>query len=263
MAKHDKITINDFGSQWTRFRNNTGFYASTEVLRNLLSPLMPPQSLKGKKVADVGAGTGRYTRMLHALGAQEIVALEPSQAFHVLQENVSDLKNVQCLKLTAQEIPALDFDFIFCAGVLQFIPDHITALMAIRQALNKDGKAFFWVYGRENNTAYLSLIKPLRFITTRLPSQALDRLASLLVLPASAYAVLSAFLNIPLADYMNNYFSKMNFLSRKMIIYDQLNPVFSRYFTRTELFQALEQAGFSDIHMHHHLNYSWSALCKT
>lgn len=258
----DFDTIEDFGRQWTKFRSNPGFYASSQVLQNLLEPLLPVENLEGKKIIDVGAGTGRYVRLLHAFHPEKILAVEPSDAFTVLKENVSDLDNVECRRIPAEDIPPMDFDLVFCVGVLQFIPDQISALKAMGRALNPDGQAFFWVYGRENNELYINIIRPVRQITSRLSHNFLDRLSDIMLIPVSVYSFFCRFLPLPLSTYIRKYFARMDTYSKKLIIYDQLNPVMARYYRKDELIQILESAGFADIRIKHHLGYSWSVLAR-
>ncbi|MEZ4528173.1 MAG: class I SAM-dependent methyltransferase [Desulfobacterales bacterium] len=255
-------TIADFGEQWTNYTENTGYYASAKALGDLLSPLMSLTEVRGKKIADVGAGTGRYTQMLHAAGAQQILAAEPSRAYEILLENTAGLDGVTCLNTGAEQTPPQDFDLIFCIGVLQFIPDPRSALMSMGRALSRSGRLFLWVYGAENNRLYLTFLHPLRQITRRLPHRALDMLSGAMEKAASLYALLCRCIRLPLADYMNNYYSGLNSYSRKLVIYDQLNPSSVKYYYKEELKKLLEECGFTDIRMHHRLNYSWSVLAR-
>ena len=138
-----------FGRQWTRYPENNGFYGSPESLESLLKPLLDPKDIANLRVADVGAGSGRYVRILHALGAKEILAVEPSEAIEVLRRNTADLPRVSCLQEKAERIPKGKFDLVLCVGVLQFIPDPLAALRAMGQSLGAGGRLFVWVYGKD------------------------------------------------------------------------------------------------------------------
>ena len=256
-------TIKDFGDQWQDFTRNTGYYASIDALRSLINPLLDIDDISDKYVADVGAGTGRYTRMLHQAGARGIFALEPSAAFEVLKKNTADLTGIEYSPKTAEEIPANGFDWIFCIGVLQFIPDPSEALIAMGKALAEKGKLFLWVYSEEKNGWYLSLVRPLRRLTSRLPHRIVKYLAALLLPPAEAYACLCrCFPRLPMAEYLTNYFLRVNRYSRRLIIHDQLNPGYAKYYRREELQALLESCGYTDIRLHHRLGYSWSVVAS-
>ena len=81
-------TVEDFGDQWTTYRDNSGYYGSIELFEDIVGPNCP--DLSGKRIADIGAGTGRITNMLIDVGAKEVVAIEPSKAIDVLKENTKN-----------------------------------------------------------------------------------------------------------------------------------------------------------------------------
>ena len=260
---HSADTIGDFGDQWQEFTRNTGYYASMDALRSLLDPLLDIEDVRGRNVADVGAGTGRYTRLFHQAGAGKILALEPSKAFEVLQKNTADLAGIEYCRKPAEEIPPRDFDWIFCIGVLQFIPDPAPALMAMGRALGRKGRLFLWVYSEEKNGVYLFLIRPLRRLTSRLPHRVVKYLAAGLLPPAEFYARLCRrFPRLPMSEYLTNYFLRVNRYSRRLIIHDQLNPGYAKYYRRDELKSLLETCGYTEITMHHRMGYSWSVVAR-
>ncbi len=262
MGKNRHDTIDDFGRQWTAFRENDGYYASLEVLDELFGPLLDKRAIEGKSIADVGAGTGRFVRMFAQLGASRIVALEPSEAVHVLKENLSDLKHVEIIQATADKLPALGFDYVFCIGVLQFILHPEPALRAMGRALGPNGKLFLWVYGREQTGIYLLLLRPLRLITTRLPHPILSAICNLLLIPTWLYGLLCRRFDLPFSRYMKEYFLKLDRYGKKLTIYDQLNPKSVKYYKREELLHLLEKCGFKDIRFHNRLGYSWSVTAR-
>ncbi len=255
-------TIDDFGKQWTRYTENRGYYGSRAALDSLFKPLLNVESIKGKRIADIGAGTGRYTRLFHGAGASTVLAVEPSQAFDILARNTAGLDGVDCLKERAEKIPPLGFDIIFCIGVLQFMPDPRPALIAMGRALGPGGKFFLWVYGRENNALYLALVRPFRILTSRLPGGFLSCLAQWLLPLADLYAFGCRFVRLPLTDYLINYFSKLDFYSRRLVVYDQLNPRLAKYYRRGELRDLVKTCGLVDVRMDDRLGYSWSAIAS-
>ena len=91
-AKNDDLTsqtIGDFGEQWTRYTDNPGYYGSTELLADIVEPLLPIGAIAGARVAEIGSGTGRIVNMMLDAGAAHVVALEPSDAMQVLRENTA------------------------------------------------------------------------------------------------------------------------------------------------------------------------------
>src|SRR3954471_10330854 len=83
----DQKTIADFGDQWTRYTDNSGYYGSPALFADICEPLLSIDDVRGKIVADVGSGTGRIVNMLLDAGAAHVTALEPSESFAVVAAN--------------------------------------------------------------------------------------------------------------------------------------------------------------------------------
>ncbi|PYR38467.1 MAG: class I SAM-dependent methyltransferase, partial [Acidobacteria bacterium] len=78
-------TFADFGEQWTAYPDNDGFFGSAALFNDIFEPLVSDRDVRGKRVAEIGAGTGRFVNVLARAGATHIVAVEPSSAFDVLR----------------------------------------------------------------------------------------------------------------------------------------------------------------------------------
>lgn len=257
-------TIRDFGDQWSRYRENEGYYASTDLLQDIVEPLLPLGEIRGKRVADIGSGTGRIVNMLLAAGAAHVVAVEPSAAFEVLAGNVRDPRAVSLLRIPGDELPAYgDLDLVLSIGVLHHIPDPAPVVNAAFNALKPGGRMLVWLYGKEGNETYLAFSEPLRAITRRLPHPVLVAVVWTLYPFLAVYIRLARHARIPLHDYLNSYLGKLSPKQRRLVMYDQLNPSYAKYYTRDEARALLEKGGFSDVRLHHRHNYSWTVLgCK-
>ena len=47
---------------------------------------------------------------------------------------------------------------------------------------------------------------------------------------------------------------------RRVVIYDQLNPAYAKYYTRDEAHDVLARHGFVDVRLHHRHGYSWTVV---
>jgi len=253
-------TIADFGEQWTRYRDNDGFYGSQKLFEDIVSPLLAANAVAGKRVADIGSGTGRIVRMLLQAGAAHVTAVEPSTAFDVLATNLRDFENkVSLIRATGEMLPpSADFDFVFSIGVLHHVPDPNPIVRAAMQALKPDGQMVVWLYGKEGNGAYLFFLKGLRSVSKTAPHWFLVALTWLLYWPLSLYIVLSRWISLPLHGYMTEVIGKMSPKKRRLVIYDQLNPQYAKYYTRDEAIALLADNGFMDVKAHHRRGYSWT-----
>jgi SAM-dependent methyltransferase len=255
-------TIADFGQQWTAYRDNTGYYGSLELLRDMFGPLLSPEQIAGRRVLDIGSGTGRIVGMLIAAGAAHVTAVEPSSAFDVLRENLrAEADRVTFLRRAGDAVPpGLDADFAFSIGVLHHIPDPDAVVRAAFRALRPGGKMGIWLYGREGNGLYLAVLTPLRAVTKRMPHAALVALVRLLDLPLVAYVALCRRLPLPLGGYMREVVGRLDPAKRRLTVYDQLNPAYAKYYTRDEAIRLVTGAGFQDVAVYHRHGYSWSVV---
>lgn len=255
-------TITDFGEQWNYFTENSGYYGSIDVLKDIFGPLLNVDEIVGKKILDVGAGTGRISNLLLDNGAEQVIAVEPSDAFSVLQKNTVQNKNqIICIKCRGDEIP-LDVvcDVVLSIGVIHHIPEPLPVLKRCHDVLKSDGKILIWVYGREGNETYLSLILPLRTITRLLPHSLLLALSHFLCLLLMPYEMLCkyTFVSWPMKKYFSGHFSRLKYHDKVLTIYDQLNPEYAKYYTKNEVCELLQDAGFSDVKPMHRHGYSWT-----
>lgn len=254
-----KKTIADFGDQWTSYRENTGYYASVELLEDLCSPFLKPSDFYDKKVADVGSGTGRIVNMLLMAGARHVIAIEPSRAFEVLLHNTLYPEKVFCIHAPGEDLPRdAQLDFAVSFGVLHHIPDPAPVVKAMYNSLKPGGQILVWLYGREGNRSYLFFVQPLRFLTQRLPHKLLDFFCLLLLFPLNAYIALCDYLPLPMKKYMNGHLKKLSNEQKKLTIYDQLNPAYAKYYSQSEARALLENAGFDQVTLHHRHGYSWT-----
>jgi SAM-dependent methyltransferase len=255
-------TINDFGEQWLAFRDNPAYYGSTEMLADIFGPLLAISTVAGMRVADIGSGTGRIVNMLLDAGAAHVVAVEPSDAFLILQENTAARRDqVTYVRAAGENLPAgLDLDLVVSIGVLHHISDPTPIVAAAYQALRPGGQFLAWLYGREGNEAYLRVAGPLRRVTTHLPHALLVGLCRVLALVLDAYIAACRWLPLPMRSYMRGVLAKLSRPVRRLVIYDQLNPAYARYYRRYEAERLLADQGFVEVTTYHRHGYSWSII---
>lgn len=255
-------TIDDFGAQWTKYQENEGYYASLPLFQDILGNLLMTEDLKGKRVAEIGSGTGRIVNMICASGASEITALEPSDAFEVLKTNTEkDKGRITYLKCRGDEIPAeSEFDYVLAIGVLHHIPDPRPVLDATLKSLRKGGRLLAWIYGKEGNELYLSLVLPLRKLSSKMPDGLLAAVSWILTIALSFYVYSCRIFPLPMKDYMLGHIGKLSWKVRQLTVFDQLNPAEARYYSKEEALRLLTDAGFKDVKIYHRHGYSWTLI---
>lgn len=257
-------TIRDFGNQWSRYIDNEGWYGSVDLLEDILGPTLDPACLESTVTAEIGSGTGRIVKMLLDLGVDHVYAIEPSEeAYLTLQRNTRAVAphRVTAINATGDSWNVdKELDYVFAVGVIHHIPKPEPVLRTAFKALKPGGHLFLWVYGYEGNEIYLSVARPIRKITAQLPHVILRALVELLYYPALIYCILTSCFSLPLRSYFQRVFRWLPPAKRRLVIYDQLNPTYTKYYKKQEVFRLLSNAGFGNIRLHHRHGYSWSAL---
>ena len=170
-------------------------------------------------------------------------------------------KKVTCLKITGDQLPAYgNLDYVFSIGVLHHISNPAPVVEAAFKALRPGGHFLIWLYGKEGNGLYLTFIRPLRVLTKRLPHFMLAFLVEIMYWPLVLYIKLCHRLPLPLRGYMLSVLEKMSPEKRRLIIYDQLNPAYAKYYTRLEAEKLLIDGKFENVRIHHRHGYSWTVI---
>ena len=258
-------TISDFGDQWSRYQDNQGWYGSTELFRDIITPLLDAQSLQDKVVADIGSGTGRIVAMLLEAGVKHVYAIEPSEeAFRVLVKNIELMKrpnDVTPIQARGEQWKLKQLlDYVFSIGVIHHIPDPAPVVNTIYQALKPGGYFFMWLYGFEGNEIYLGIVEPLRKFTSQLPHVVLRAVVELLYWLLFVYRFICKVIPLWFHEYITNVFWLLSPQKRRLVIYDQLNPAYAKYYRKNEAIRLLKDAGFINVKIHHRHGYSWSVI---
>ncbi|WP_249137828.1 class I SAM-dependent methyltransferase [Bradyrhizobium tropiciagri] len=255
-------TISDFGDQWTRHQKNTGRYASLEQFEDIVAPFLSRTDFQHQRCADIGSGTGRIVRMLIDAGAEHVTAIEPSRAYDVLVLNTADVSDrVTCLNLRGDELPPKDYGVVVSIGVIHHIPDPKPVLEAAFRGLKPDGTLLIWVYGHEGSQLYRSIFLPVRMITRRLPVLINEAIAAIIYPVTVAYGRLTALIPfLPLRRYMQEVYLRFDPPVRRLVILDQINPQWAKYYDREEIETLVRSVGFVDVRLHHRHGYSWTVI---
>jgi hypothetical protein len=124
------------------------------------------------------------------------------------------------------------------------------------------GLFFIWVYGHEGNEMYLRWVLPLRRLTAKLPHALLVAFCHALSAALDLYIAAAKRCPVPMRHYINNVIGRFSRKNRLLVIYDQLNLTYAKYYREREVRDLLTTAGFEDVRLYHRHAYSWSAVCR-
>jgi SAM-dependent methyltransferase len=256
-----KESYNDFGKQFEIDNDISGIWGGLELLKNIIYPFNLNQ-IKNKIICEIGIGSGRITNNLIKYKPKNIYCVEPSSSINVVKKNLKS-KKLKFFNIRGEDIKFYNkFDYLFSIGVIHHIPGYKKTLKKIHKSLKKNGKFIMWVYGKEGNELYLFIFNNLRKITSILPDFILRGLSFILTLLTYPYGYLCNFFNLPLKKYFLGAFNEWSFIHRTYVIFDQLNPSYSKYFTKSELKRLLNNTGFKIEVFRHRLSYSYTVICS-
>ena len=257
-----KDSFTDFGEQFVVDDKIDGFHGSKEMLEDIVGPFNL-KLIKNKVIMEVGSGSGRILKNLLKFNPKKIIGVEPSKAINIAKRNNEESKKIIFKKIKGEDIKDLKkYDFVFSLGVIHHIPNYKKVCKNIYNSLKTNGKFICWVYGYEGNELYIFIFNNLRRLTILMPDFLLRFLCNILNIFLYIYIFLCKFLTLPLKDYLLNVFAKCSFSKRNYIIFDQLNPSFSKYFKKEEISQLMKISGFKEVKLHRRHKYSWTIISK-
>ena len=135
-------TADSFAYEWERFG-----VMRDEWAKNFADYMRPhtPQSLAGKSVLDIGAGSGRHSFHAAQAGAQ-VVAVDLGASIDVARRNLP--ASVLTVQADAEALPFEpgSFDLVMSIGVLHHLPDTERALRSIARYAKPGGHVHVYLY---------------------------------------------------------------------------------------------------------------------
>jgi ubiquinone/menaquinone biosynthesis C-methylase UbiE len=140
-----------YSGLWAQFDRETLLVEARKLLERRLPADLIEAHIKGKRVLDMGCGSGRYSIALAALGAAEIIAVDyQAKAYAQAAAHASEM----ALPLTFQEadilqlpFPDRSFDFVFSNGVLHHTRDWKSALGEYGRVMKRSGYLYLYACG--------------------------------------------------------------------------------------------------------------------
>ena len=139
-----------FGYQWNRYArlqldSQNGTMFSHERFHSITE--WTPAELAGKLVLDVGCGSGRFSEVALAAGA-EVVAMDLSSAVDAARNNLGHHPKLHCVQASIYEMPFREglFDYVYCIGVIQHTPNPQESVRCILNMVRRGGKVGLWIY---------------------------------------------------------------------------------------------------------------------
>jgi SAM-dependent methyltransferase len=246
-------TARSFAYEWSRFGRSRREWEKN--FRDYMRPL-GPDFFSGRRILDVGTGSGRHSLEAARLGA-EVVAVDLGASIDTARRNLPP--SVLTVQADAENLPFEDqsFDFVMSIGVLHHLPDTEGVLRSLVRYVRPDGRLriyLYWVPERRWHRALLKVVSAVRRLTVRMPHRLLHiacyplavGLFVTVVIPyrlmrrrprlrAIAEALpLKAYAEYPFGVLVNDQF-------------DRLSAPLERRFTREEVVEMLARSGLTEV----------------
>jgi SAM-dependent methyltransferase len=258
-------SIESFGAQWRRFSflgDATCGPSADGWFRQWIGTF-DPMLIRGARVAEVGAGVGRSLFNMAKFEPAEIIGYEPSTCFEFLQMNMRDVPNCRLVNAGGHQFNERNLDYVFSIGVIHHIPDPVPVVRNVYNSLKSGGKFVLWVYG-DQLSWYVRAQKLIRPVTNRINDRILELISWGTAVLLTAYGSAVLRLNVrkaPFFQYLSTTFHALPLEFKKIVIFDQLNPGWSDYYSESTLAAVLSAGGFDDIKIEEKDGYSWTAIC--
>lgn len=216
----------------------------------------PEQGFRGKLGLEVGCGAGRHAAATATL-AREHIAVDLSRAVDSAFARTRHLPNCHVVQADAMHLPFAPgtFDYVYCLGVLQHMPDPEAGFYALAKQPRPGGIFLGNVY-QSSRPVMLFLLECMRKITTRMSPAAVKHLSFGLGL--LEYGLITAPWKFvrrtrvgawlrPLVPDRVDESAKWDFDTAVTDWFDRLACPVKKHFRREDLMQWYENAGYTEI----------------
>ncbi|HKX07760.1 MAG TPA: class I SAM-dependent methyltransferase [Stellaceae bacterium] len=200
---------------------------------------------RGARILDGGCGIGRNSYWPLTYGAAGGLAVDLDD--RTLARARANLSRFPAMEVRRESIYDLAeenvFDIVFSIGVVHHLEDPDAAVARLVRAAKPGGRVLVWLYGRENNGWLVHLFHPLqRTLFSRLPL----KLVHALSWPLTAVLWLMLRLGLQRLEYFR-LIRRFSFDHLRAIVFDQMIPRITRFYTREQAIALMRKAGLSEI----------------
>lgn len=252
-------TINSFGKEWSRFRQESVEKKEAMMLFTRYFCIFPwhqlPNNAKG---FDMGCGSGRWAKLV-APKVTRLTCIDPAaDALAVAKENLREFNNIDFLQCTTSEVDlnSETMDFGYSLGVLHHLPDAKEAIKDCARLLKPGAPFLIYLYYRlENRPFWYYLLWKFtelqRFWISKSPdllkNLITDTIAILVYWPAARTVRALEKIGFNLNNFPLATYSKCSFYTMRTDARDRFGTPLEKRFSKKEILFMLEDSGFSNI----------------
>lgn len=255
-AAHQQATSDSFSYEWNNIYQENSF--EKQNFLHFLSPFIKESDLAGKKLLDVGCGSGRFTKQAALCGAEVVIAADLGQSTQAAFYLTQRLPNVCVVEADLYHLPVKNLsDLTFSIGVLHHLPEPQLGFADLTHTVKPGGRLLIWIYNRRHNFRAVYVFEPIRKISRHISRPLLFKLCHLPAFTVHGINLLTHALNrlgagslakrIPFSYYANfPYSMKLN------DAFDVLATPKSNYYYVEEINAWFHEAQLQNIQTYEH-----------
>lgn len=255
----DPNVVRDFGYEWSRFdQSSLSATDQAEMFKGYFN-IFPWGSLPpGSIGADIGCGSGRWASLV-ALRVGHLHLMDPSgDALTVARQNLSNISNVSFYQASVDGLPFehSSLDFAYSLGVLHHVPNTVEAIHSIARVLKPGAPFLIYLYYAFDQRpwwfrAIWRVSNVFRNLISRMPvclkNFVCDGIALLIYFPLARAALVLKWFGILPDTWPLSYYRNRAYYVMRTDALDRFGTRLEQRFTRQEIKDMMESAGFTDI----------------
>lgn len=275
LSEEVESNVKNFGDQWQTYNklleeNQIEFNSYYE------GSGFSPSQMAGKLVLDAGCGSGKFAYLSAQYPNTTIIGMDLSHSTLAAFESTKHLPNVHIIQADILNPPFADetFDFIYSIGVLHHTENPPLSFTTLMKKLKPNSQFFFWLYSKEGNELYLSIVDPFRkYFFCHLPHWVNNVIACILAFMTwpvlLLYGLIDAVIpnktilkkTLPMFEYLL-YFRRVGPWLWRNTVLDKMIPHIAHHYSKTELKNWLADNQVTERAITYRNGNSWGVLCE-